>query len=798
MRHLLFSLLLLFAAVRPTTITVLPATAPSATSVSTDDDDASLWTYHLAYHEAQQAVCAGSVTYARFNGNLLVYDDADGSVREYTRRNGLSDKGISAMGYSETQHCLVLLYTSKNIDLLFDDGTVVNIPQVKNFSEYDVNINRLNVANDWATLSTTEGVIVVDLKRREVKAYYRFLQSVRDAVVMGSQRVIAALDHTVVSGLMTDNLYSLSEWKQTANLLVSQFLAFADGCYLLAPYVKGQADGCGGLYYARTDVSEGWDMQQVSPTYLDQGNTTGRMAQFVGSWGIHFASADHPTQLSTVGMGRYITDATRSTDGQVWVLENAKFSRYAYDPSAATLTLSDTTAMAGFGPLRDLAYRMRYEGDRLLIAGGLHTNVCQPTAMAYEDGKWTFFQTEGSNVVTNKDVWLTDYTTIVQDPADPTHHFIGFFGGIAEYKDFQFVKHYGTANSGLEHEQHSGLDRPKYAIVDYLEYDADGNLWVLNSQTKKGVKVLKTDGTWASIPVDGLNEYSLQLGKMLFDNYGRVWIASSIQSSVSSGLACLDYDGTIDDTDDDQSQLRFSATNEDGTTCNLQDVNDMCFDHNDQLWIAGGHGVFVVQQPEKWFASDFSIYQPKVPRNDGTNYADYLLSDIAVSAIAVDGGNRKWLGTIGSGIYLVNSDGSEVISHFTTDNSPLLSDNIYSLVIHPTTGELMIGTDAGLCSYRTGVTQPEQQLEKNNVKVYPNPVRPEYHGRITISGLTDGAEVKILSTGGQLVARGNSTGGSFLWDGCHAGGHRVAPGVYHVMVATADGKTSVAARIVVI
>ena len=153
-----------------------------------------------------------------------------------------------------------------------------------------------------------------------------------------------------------------------------------------------------------------------------------------------------------------------------------------------------------------------------------------------------------------------------------------------------------------------------------------------------------------------------------------------------------------------------------------------------------------------------------MPRNDGTNYADYLLTDIEVRAIVVDGGNRKWIGTMGSGLYLVNPEGTGVLEHYTTANSPLLSDNIYSLAFNPTSGELMIGTNKGLCSYQTGIVPPAETLNKQNIKIFPNPVRPGFSGKVTITGLTEGAEVKIVSANSQLVARGTAIGGSFHWD----------------------------------
>ena len=164
----------------------------------------------------------------------------------------------------------------------------------------------------------------------------------------------------------------------------------------------------------------------------------------------------------------------------------------------------------------------------------------------------------------------------------------------------------------------------------------------------------------------------------------------------------------------------------------------------------------------------------------------------------VDGANRKWIGTYGSGLYLVSPDGTEILEHFTAEESPLLSNTINSLAINPATGEVMIGTDVGLCAYQSHVTVPASALEKSSVKVYPNPVRPEYSGNIILGGLTADADVKVVSTGGQTVAGGSSVGGTFVWDGCDLYGQRVASGVYYFMVSTARADRGIVAKVIVL
>ena len=143
-----------------------------------------------------------------------------------------------------------------------------------------------------------------------------------------------------------------------------------------------------------------------------------------------------------------------------------------------------------------------------------------------------------------------------------------------------------------------------------------------------------------------------------------------------------------------------------------------------------------------------------VPRNDGTNLGDYLLENINIRSMAVDGGNRKWFGTNNNGVFLISDDNNTQVQHFTTDNSPLLSNTIHDIAVDGSTGRVYFATDRGLCSYLSDATEPSTEMTKDNVYAYPNPVRPDYTGPITVVGLTYDAEVKITTSNGTLVAEG--------------------------------------------
>ncbi|MDY3842896.1 MAG: two-component regulator propeller domain-containing protein, partial [Prevotella sp.] len=237
--------------------------------------------------------------------------------------------------------------------------------------------------------------------------------------------------------------------------------------------------------------------------------------------------------------------------------------------------------------------------------------------------------------------------------------------------------------------------------------------------------------------------------------------------------------------------------NEDNTKVSVNYVRCVAEDKQGNMWIGTDAGPLMLEPDE--FNSENPIFQQiKVPRNDGTNYADYLLAGIDITCMAIDGGNRKWFGTANNGIYLIDSDNMTEIQHFTASNSNLLSDNIESIAINEETGEVFIGTNKGLCSYMSDAIEPVEEMNKDVTYAYPNPVRPDYTGPITIVGLTMDADIKITTSNGVLVAQGRSNGGTFVWDGTDTNGKRVASGVYMVQTATAEGKKGTVCKIAIV
>lgn len=433
---------------------------------------------------------------------------------------------------------------------------------------------------------------------------------------------------------------------------------------------------------------------------------------------------------------------------------------------------------------------LKIHQDKLYSCNGIGWDFGHPASIQIFDfynDVWTTLNNEG--VSEKYGLKYKDIITIDIDPLDSRRIMAGAQTGLYEIYDGQVIKHWNQENSPIYSHYNVSDGNKNYNIITSLIFDNKGDLWVANTGSRKNTMLkLNTDYTWSVLDnsMSGQNAGFLKFKS--FNENGMLWINNNEREHPAVYL----YDPATK-TKNEYSNF----INEDGVKFNnVSGCKDIAEDKDGNIWVGIDQGLLVLTKeyqndPTKGF------YQIKVPRNDGTNLADYLLSGIDITAIAIDNANRKWIGTDGSGLYLISEDNMVEEEHFTTTNSSILSNNIQSLVIDDT-GKVYIGTDKGLCSYQSEASTTNDEMTKDNVWAYPNPVRPDYTGMITITGLSFNADVKITTSNGVLVSEGRSTGGSFQWDGNDLKGKRVASGIYMVNTATEDEKSGTVCKIAII
>lgn len=444
------------------------------------------------------------------------------------------------------------------------------------------------------------------------------------------------------------------------------------------------------------------------------------------------------------------------------------------------------------GPKYNYFGFMRFTQGRLYTCNGVFGASYDPqrpgTIQVLDNDGWTIYQ---DNIAELTGHSYMDLSELDVDPADKDHVYACGRTGLYEFRNGQFVKHYNYDNSPIV--AVTGLEGNKdYVLVQGIKYDISKNLWCLNSYGKNNILLFSNNTEWTQKFKEELmltQTMSLQnMKNIIFDSRGLMWFINEHWNKPS--LIC--YQPSTEGI-----KVYSSFVNEDGTTVNVTFVRCVAEDKDRNIWIGTNMGP--LQLPANQIGTDDDTFnQIKVPRNDGTNLADYLLTGVDVTCMAVDGGGRKWFGTNGLGAYLISEDNYSEIHHFTVSNSDIISNNVQSIAIDQQTGEVFFGTDKGLCSYMSDATEPNEEMNKDNVYAYPNPVRPDYTGLITVTGLSYDADVKIVTSNGVLVAQGRSNGGMFTWDGTDLKGKRVVSGVYFVQTATQDGSSGTVCKIAIV
>jgi ligand-binding sensor domain-containing protein len=418
-----------------------------------------------------------------------------------------------------------------------------------------------------------------------------------------------------------------------------------------------------------------------------------------------------------------------------------------------------------------------------VVGGGLVGTGCPPGsdygAYWFSENQWKSFN-KFTDPIYNS-LWDKCNINVAVDPNDGKHAFVGMRNtGLIEYGPNGSTAVYNSTNSTI---RPMDVD-PANTWIGGVDFDLDGNLWVLSNLNSGQLAEKTTGGQWRSFNL-GAAYNGYYMFNLIVDSYNQKWC-----NARGAGLVVFNENDPSSSADNQVAMLT-TTPGKGGLPTN--DVYSIVEDHDQAIWVGSSAGVFVIYNPGNIFSGGNYDAQKILIEQDG--HAQYLLETEIVTAIAVDGANRKWFGTFSSGVYLMSPDGTKLIHAFNTDNSPLPSNSIASIAIDPVTGEVFFGTtDKGICSYRADATEGGEVCD--NYYVYPNPVRHDYHGPIAITGLVANASVKITDVSGQVVYQSKANGGQAVWNGNNFDGERAQTGVYIVFVTNDDGSETCITKMV--
>ncbi|MBQ3657380.1 MAG: T9SS type A sorting domain-containing protein [Bacteroidales bacterium] len=357
-------------------------------------------------------------------------------------------------------------------------------------------------------------------------------------------------------------------------------------------------------------------------------------------------------------------------------------------------------------------------------------------------------------------------TSAFYNPYNSSHVFLGNENGkLYEYQNFTLKAEYDLFEK----------------VVD-MDCTSEGDLFVLK---EKSLSVFDHNGSWH----EGFKTSNATALKKISDN--EFWILRENQ-----GITAVNLNSTPLDFSDDIIKNFYPKTSGGQNIGSF--VTSLCLDNNKKVWVGTNKGVCVLSYSDEVFKDQFSFVKPiitETSEKDGS-YSQYLLNTKHITAIECDGKGRKWISTLGSGVFVVSDSGDEEVLRFNKENSALPSDTIYFMKYCGKTGEVFFATSCGLASYMTDTQDSQKDLD--NIKIYPNPVRENYSGEIFISGLEDNCDVRITDIAGKLVYKTVSQGGKISWDGKNLKSNRCATGVYLIFITALDSKNTTVKKLLMI
>ena len=736
------------------------------------------WTAHYAYGDVSELVLAGQRVYARANGALCSVDKQDGTIGYYSKMTGLSGATVARIGYDKKTAQLVVLYQDGLIDLMDKDE---NVRVIQDLAQKQMNAskeaNAIYIHEGIAYLAMQFGIVAVNLTKREILDTYYIGDNGADvhvnAVLVKGDSILAISDDVLFSADRSDNLLDYSVWRKdtavTGSMRQTQLALWNGQVYMLADSLLYRCDD--GVWTQVSDTLRFHSIRQKdNDLFCLQQETIYRMTG--------------KNSMQRLAPGYRTEDVCREGNAY-WIASGEMGISYLKDGSTQTYRPQ--------GPIENYSYRMRFEKERMImVPGGYFTtqNRHPATVMLYRDGYWDNFNY--GYLTTKSDMSALDYSDGIIDPFDEQHFFVGSCAnGLVEFRNNTFYKLHTPSNSPLETAIETTYPQ-LYTWVDGLAFDADGNLWMTN-RPKHGVKVLKRDGTWVVISNKACDGLSRTQNLLIWNQDPQVKIITNARQG--AGIGVWDDNGTLEKQTDDRAVFVSQFMDQDNKPIQPEFIYCIAQMANGELWVGTGEGLFIIDDVSKLLQGSNACRRVKIPRNDGTNLADYLLGTQQINAIYEDGVGRKWIGTAASGLYLVSEDGLETIEHFTTNNSPIPSDLVRCLTIHPRTGEVFVGTGNGLMSYHSDASEPKEDYSE--LYAYPNPVTPNFAGYVTITGMMAETMVKIVDGGGNLVYTTQSNGGLATWDLTNGKGQRVSSGVYTAFCNTSDGKNHAIVKIMV-
>lgn len=743
------------------------------------------WRDHLPYTNIKELAVIDELYYGISNYSLVEINTTSSEITKFSTVNGLSEVGISSIVGNQSQKTLVVAFQSSNIDLI-KNGQVINFSAILNSNIIgDKTIYELVSKDRYVYACTGFGIVVIDLNKTEVKDTYILGDNntqikVKD-IHISNDSIFALTDFGIRSASLSNAFLSdANSWSSVsipAGLVLdhlesknNDFIAYGEKNIILQ-YNSGQWDTI--IYNPLEDLKnvrfDNEKLMTCTPSYItvydNNLDTNELIFAFNGYSGIS------PNDVL-------------KKEGFYWVADANNGIQKLKD------NFNSETIVNG-GPYTNEAFHLSSNYGKLYVSAGRTYGTNWNKSFNWngvfelEDNSWSMYNQRTIPLMAQDIDTVTDIIWVTPDPNNESKFYASSFsGGLLFFENGQLKERYSSYNSSL---QTRIGQNGNFVYIAGSDFDNNGNLWVANSFSNSPLSVKTSSGEWKSFYCGSISANNLCTDLIVNNQYGYVWM-------IIKGVGILVYDYNQTPLDDSDDQYKIIGTGIGSGSLPSTFVNTLAIDYDGEIWIGTDKGPVVFYSAYPIFNESTYDAQKVLLEQDGS--LQYLLENEIISDIVIDGANRKWIACDGGGLFLMSEDGAQTEMSFSNENSPLFSNNVKSLAIDNSSGELFISTDIGVLGYRSTATSPNAVF--TDLEVFPNPVRPDYFGNIAVKGMMDNAEVKITNSNGFLIKTIFANGGQAVWDGKNENNENVSSGVYYIFSTSADGFSKAKTKVLVI
>ncbi len=751
------------------------------------------WKLHVPYQKGKTLCKAGNKIYVLAQTGIYYYDLITKKTKIITDKDGYSNFKGAQLVYVPKSDAVVIVYENLGIDIIKNDK-VRTINDLRDKVIIGIKkINRIRLIEDEVFIVSGFAIIKLNVDKAEFGDSYYLSPSgqnfnLRDIQLFKNNYYVSSDSGILKIEKNNPFILDYKSWKrETFNgnnnwrrRTYNNMTVCYDRLYVHnnndKEYQKDtlfSLDNAG--IWRKSTFSFAGDVNRISTIDNELVVNYFNFADFM------FVFDENYTIIrSGIFSSNYNIIETISDDAGNYIVLDQNKGLYLIDKKMKAI---DSFPVVPNGTFFETAFRMQFLDSTLYVSGGRYNesgfaNFLILGVQSYKNNNWTY-EFKGDNEIPGSPFSTTMSCNL--NPKNKNNKFYTSFvsGVIEENIDSATQKKqytlYRKNNSELR-EQPGNLN---FYGINNTFFDIDNNIWMDNAYVTKPLVVKTKDNKWYSFGTGQIG----RTRQLFIDRNGLKWLVYA-----EKGVVVYDDKKTLDNPNDDV--LRTLNTNFDNGAFNTNFLNCIAEDDNGDMWIGSDKGIYVCYNTssilQKNSDGNFNNYQAQQVKINSIGRVEYLLEAENINCIIVDKANRKWIGTKSSGVYCVSANGTEQIYHFTTKNSPLLDDDIMSLAINNSNGELFIGTAFGVQSYKTEVTNPSNDC--NSIFVYPNPIENDYDGSIVVKNLKENSIVNIIDLNGRLVAKTNALGGQAIWNGNNFEGRRVPPGIYTVITLNSESK----------